>query len=766
MRKSRKTQRRIIASLMTGVFMLQQTMALSVVASEISGFNQTSGVFNINPTKIDGSTGFRQYQKFDLSKGDVANLNFADINTFVNLVDNQININGVVNSVRGNGFYNGRAVFISPNGMVVGASGVLNVGSLGVYSPDSYNYAQIKKNQTASGLAALESNDMNVGGAIKINGKIVTSGDVVLKGSTVDVAKDAVVVGGVKADKMQKFDSESAAQNLFNNLVNTDNLNTANSFANDGNGHIIISAEGSGTGSPNANGVNIAGTVKNFAVGTGSSLEIRNYDDAANGLKISGNVANAKGRLLINNNESDLDISGNVKNGGNTDIFNVPMQGSTETKLKVTGNVDTKGDLTIRNKGKNGMELGGTFNTSGKSYVENGYPANKPAKNQTAGMNITGTFNTTGDAEFYNTSTSPDGMNISGNVNIGGTGKFTNEGTNGINLSGTINDKGDLYMTNTGAKGINVASSGLAKSDKNVYVNDNAAGGVNVKGFIKADNNIDIQQKGGGNVVIGDKTSNNNYVNAGNDIAITVDNGSILNYGVEKVLLNAGGNLTMDVTDGTIGLPVQQAACSGSGCTGIGPKNEGSRDFTKSVNANIKGKVKAETNKVAKPDDLVINYAAIDSDMNIDTIKADGRVILTVDDDYGYNNTGAKRYNMVNARTNNSDTNIEGTGISLIANGSIGTESNPVTFIQTGAEQGYSMDVLAENNINLKENSFNDSDYGREKEVKTNKACTIIARKGDANIEFAGNTTIDNITAEGDLSVITRGKNLEIKKHI
>ena len=263
--------------------------------------------------------------------------------------------------------------------------------------------------------------------------------------------------------------------------------------------------------------------------------------------------------------------------------------------------------------------------------------------------------------------------------------------------------------------------------------------------------------------VLGDNTSNNNYVTAGKDIAITVTDGSLLNYGVEKVLLNAGGDLTMKVTDGTIGLPVQQAACTGSGCTGVGPKSEGSRDFTKSVNANIKGKVKAETNKVTKPEDLVINYAAIDSDMNIDTIKADGRVILTVDDDYGYNNTGAKRYNMVNARTDNSDTNVEGTGISLISNGSIGTKDNAVTFIQTGAEQGYSMDVLAENNINLKENSFNDSNYGRSKEVTTNKACTIIARKGDANIEFAGNTTIDNITAEGDLTVVTRGKNLEIK---
>ena len=68
MRKSKNTQRRIIASLMTGVFMLQQTMALTVVASEISGFNQSSGVFNIDPTKKSGDMGFRQYEKFNLSR--------------------------------------------------------------------------------------------------------------------------------------------------------------------------------------------------------------------------------------------------------------------------------------------------------------------------------------------------------------------------------------------------------------------------------------------------------------------------------------------------------------------------------------------------------------------------------------------------------------------------------------------------------------------------------------------------------------------------
>ena len=99
-RKSRKNQRRVIASLLTGVFMLQQTMALTVVASEISGItNGGHGTFNIDPTGKAGSIGFRGYEKFNLDAGDVANLNFSDISTFVNMVDNKININGIVNSM-------------------------------------------------------------------------------------------------------------------------------------------------------------------------------------------------------------------------------------------------------------------------------------------------------------------------------------------------------------------------------------------------------------------------------------------------------------------------------------------------------------------------------------------------------------------------------------------------------------------------------------------------------------------------------------------
>lgn len=150
MKSSAKRQKRIIASMLTTLFVAQQSMLLSVAASEISGITGNNGTFNINPGAMipDSDIGYRKYNNFVLDKGDVANLIYQygnkDIGTFVNLVDNKININGIVNSVRNGNFYNGKAVFVSPNGMVVGASGVLNVGSLSVYTPNEVVYSRYK----------------------------------------------------------------------------------------------------------------------------------------------------------------------------------------------------------------------------------------------------------------------------------------------------------------------------------------------------------------------------------------------------------------------------------------------------------------------------------------------------------------------------------------------------------------------------------------------------------------------------------------------
>ena len=1089
MRQSGKNQKRTIAVLLTGLFMVQQTMGLSVfAASTISGVtNGGSGSFNIDPTTKTNGTGFRHYQDFNLGQGDVANLNFADINTFVNMVDNQVVINGIVNSVRGNGFYNGKAVFISPNGMVVGASGVLNVGSLGVYTP--FNKYTGGENDSAA-LTEYYNNSVKDGyikngSTITIDGKIISSGNVDLMSGNVNVAKGAGIVGGINTDKMTILSTQDQATALFNNLVNTNNLTTGNEFISDATGQIRITG---------LNSVNIAGDIVNYATGGNyagdpkatdfSGVFVHNMgvngDNGNDGLTVSGNISNAKGLVQLSNNKGDLNVSGNIKNNGTTNIYNDPYgykstignaltdeeleNNAKNSGLNISGNVDTKGQLNIRNEGGKGINISGTVNHDGNAYVQNGYtekntgytPNNNKLAN-TGALNIGGTFNTTGNAEFLNTEHGQDGLNVTGNVTTGGkatytnkgaaglnikqggaikssqglemtnygagglnitgsanntgkatvtnhsgrltvggtftnngdatfvnngtelnvsgtvsnenglldmtnngadgfnvtetgkisgngglnmtnseagtagmningtvtnignanvlnkagalnvggsftnngnatfvndgtelnvsgtvanenglldmtnngangfnvteTGKisgngglnmtnseagtagmningtvtnignanvlnkagalnvkgsftntgdavFTNDGTNlvvngtvtnnkgtlkmtnnngafnvngtvrnngtttnltnagadGLNVAGTVYSNGDLTMTNTGAKGINLASTGRVNGNNNIYINNKSKGGVNVKGLVNGQKDVNITSENG-NVVIGDNTENDNYITAGDNININVNNGSILNEGSAtkvKTLLKANKNLNMYVTDGTIGTEVQQDGAI-SGSTGIGPKNQGSRDFSKSINANIGGNVTAKTTKNATTaNNLVINYAAIDSDMNIDSIKADGRVILTVDDSSHANGGAASgtRYNMLDANKTKGNVNVEGTGISLISNGSIGTKDNKLTFVQTDAANN-KMDALANENIYLRENSFDA--YGRNNETKLNTVSTMIAREGDLDVEFAGDTTIDNITAEGDMKIVTRGQKMHIK---
>lgn len=371
MRRRRKNQRRVIASILTGMFIVQQTMTLSVFASNISGVNGVNGVYNIDPSHKNGDIGFRHYQNFDLSKGDIANLNFADISQFVNMVDGKITINGIVNSMRDNGFYNGKAIFISPNGMVVGASGVLNVGSLGVYTPSqsSYNnkWQEIEDSNGRALTAGNLKGVMNPGGAglIQIDGKVIASGDVILQGGDINIGQGGGIVAGVNRTAangaLTTFGKgeEAAANALFDNLVNTTNLTTGSAFASKNGVIEITSNQNSGT----AVGVNIAGNLVNY--NTEVATETKTYTDVNgnpvvktqevpnikiinngnNGITVTetGLIANNKGVVKINNNSGDLTIAGRVKNNGTTQIFNVPATVNESTGY--TSDVNSK--LTI-----------------------------------------------------------------------------------------------------------------------------------------------------------------------------------------------------------------------------------------------------------------------------------------------------------------------------------------------------------------------------------------------------------------------------------
>ena len=524
MRNRSKRPKRIIAAALTTLFLSHQTLMLSVVASEITGVTGNNGVYNIDPSALikDTDIGYRKYKNFNLDKNDIANLIFkygdTDISTFVNLVDNQININGLVNSMRNGNFYNGKAIFISPNGMIVGASGVINVGSLGVYTPSNEVYERYKNNPTANLNGITSSNN---GKPITINGKVLVANDVTLSGGKVTLGQNAGIIAGINESQMAQITANDQANALFTQLVNTDNLNMANAFSSD-NGNVYITTNQT---TENA-GVDIQGDIRNFGKG---NIEIRNV--GADGINVSGNIANANGLVKLNNNWGDLNISGSVKNNGTTQIFNVPAEGS-ETKftvdgveysytidansgLNITGNIDTKGTTTITNTGTKGLNISGKVKHDGTLSIQNGVAGDRDAAKarnaQMTGLNITGTVD-----------------------NIGGTTDITNYAANGLNVSGTVASNGDLTMTNTGAKGLNIESTGRVNGNSNITTNNNGKDGTNIKGLVNAKKNVNINNQDS-NVTIGDNTTNEKYVTAGNDINIIVTDGSILNYGVDKV---------------------------------------------------------------------------------------------------------------------------------------------------------------------------------------------------------------------------------------
>ncbi len=263
--------KKLVAFVLTSLFFMQQTMILPAIAeSNISGVaNGQSGSFDIHPDIANGDFGFKHYGNFELGKGDVANLIFAlkngdiSVDKFVNLVDNRIIINGVLNGILKNGDIGGHAIFVSPNGMAVGASGVINVGSLTAIAPTQQAYTKYMVDSAIgsalpegytheNNLAVLKASDM--GSDITVNGKIIARGDVNLVAQTVNIGNTADNKAGILAgvdnaaetnagQKVnERLATTEAAGKLFDALVNN-KVQSGTGFTKDANGNIVIQAQ-------------------------------------------------------------------------------------------------------------------------------------------------------------------------------------------------------------------------------------------------------------------------------------------------------------------------------------------------------------------------------------------------------------------------------------------------------------------------------------------------------------------------------------------
>ncbi|CCX80790.1 hemagluttinin repeat protein [Clostridium sp. CAG:715] len=504
-------------------------------ATDITGVNGNNGVFNITPDKLNGEVGYRKYDNFNLSAGDIANLiykygNSRDINTFINLVQNGVKIDGILNTMRDGNFYNGQAVFITPGGMTVGASGVLNVGSLSVITPTNDAYNSLKGEYASNNFAninnisSLLNKSSNVGN-ISIDGKILAREGVQLRGGQINVGANGAIVNGITST--QAFtDRATAATNaeaLFNNLVNTSGIKTASAFTKNGSNIQIKSSTG----------VDIAGKVINGAADASGITSAQGNsgvfitNSGSNGTKISGLVQSTH-ELNVFNKAGDMTINGTLKNEGAN--LNVSNKGG---NVAIGGTLSSDRDIAVTNNSSTGsLAFSGTAKGANANFVNEG----------AGGMNVTGAVSGT-KARF---------INRGGKLVIANTADkvaadrvdVVNYGNGGASIGG-INAENGLYVVNHKGN-LSVDGHVTTGDDATISIRNAETAGklaVGSNGHIDGQGKVALRNQGANGMTIDGKVTNDNAL--GNaETSIINENGALLVNGK----INNNGNMAIKNT--------------------------------------------------------------------------------------------------------------------------------------------------------------------------------------------------------------------------
>lgn len=504
-------------------------------ATDITGVNGNNGVFNITPDKLNGEVGYRKYDNFNLSAGDIANLiykygNSRDINTFINLVQNGVKIDGILNTMRDGNFYNGQAVFITPGGMTVGASGVLNVGSLSVITPTNDAYNSLKGEYASNNFAninnisSLLNKSSNVGN-ISIDGKILAREGVQLRGGQINVGANGAIVNGITSTQAftDRATAATQAEALFNNLVNTNGIKTASAFTKNGSNIQIKSSTG----------VDIAGKVINGAADASGITSAQGNsgvfitNSGSNGTKISGLVQSTH-ELNVFNKAGDMTINGTLKNEGAN--LNVSNKGG---NVAIGGTLSSDRDIAVTNNSSTGsLAFSGTAKGANANFVNEG----------AGGMNVTGAVSGT-KARFINR----DGKLVIANTAdkvAADRVDVVNYGDGGASIGG-INAENGLYVVNHKGN-LSVDGHVTTGDDATISIRNAETAGklaVGSNGHIDGQGKVALRNQGANGMTIDGKVTNDNAL--GNaETSIINENGALLVNGK----INNNGNMAIKNT--------------------------------------------------------------------------------------------------------------------------------------------------------------------------------------------------------------------------
>lgn len=264
---------KVLSALLAAGLVMSPT---AVDASDITDTNKQTyaptneGIYNIYAQKRHDKIAINEFEKFQLDANHIANLYFykqgetISADNLLNFVNTRIDINGTLNAIK-DGKIGGNLFFLSPDGMAVGKSGVINTGALYVMAPATTslpgesNYESLKGvfNTGAANeehLNAIKNGSplipLNPSGTISVLGKINAADDVKLYAAQIAVGRNLTgeAIDGTAAGGIKKTAAIETGVTDFASLVNlSDDQKTAAGLGNlqatqTGNGDIVLAA--------------------------------------------------------------------------------------------------------------------------------------------------------------------------------------------------------------------------------------------------------------------------------------------------------------------------------------------------------------------------------------------------------------------------------------------------------------------------------------------------------------------------------------------
>ena len=200
--------------------------------------------YDIYNQQVNNGSALNKFTDFGIGQKDVANLQLgSSVDRQINLVQNRIDIDGVVNAIKDNKI-GGDVYFFSNAGIAVGANGVFNVGRLTLGTNAAYGEALynggMEKHLAQS--AAEQAKAVAGGSDITLKGKVYAESDVVLGAGSVSLEGASVRTHMGNADT---FVDKQSADDYRNQLMKVSPSATVATAL--GNGDIALAAVGAST---------------------------------------------------------------------------------------------------------------------------------------------------------------------------------------------------------------------------------------------------------------------------------------------------------------------------------------------------------------------------------------------------------------------------------------------------------------------------------------------------------------------------------------